>query len=96
MKKIKSPWYGLTWIGIWTAALAWFLGSGLFNELECAGLVIVWAILVGTTCYVIYKHIKVHGWRSLESKPAKKVETTALNAPCPCGSGKKFKRCCGT
>ena len=21
--------------------------------------------------------------------------TTARNAPCPCGSGKKFKRCCG-
>jgi uncharacterized protein len=23
------------------------------------------------------------------------IETTGRNAPCPCGSGKKFKRCCG-
>lgn len=24
-----------------------------------------------------------------------KVSKTGRNAPCPCGSGKKFKRCCG-
>ncbi|MFZ9941534.1 MAG: SEC-C metal-binding domain-containing protein [Luteolibacter sp.] len=23
------------------------------------------------------------------------METTGRNAPCPCGSGKKFKQCCG-
>jgi hypothetical protein len=28
----------------------------------------------------------------LPRKPAKQV---GRNAPCPCGSGKKFKRCCG-
>lgn len=26
------------------------------------------------------------------SKPQKKI---GRNAPCPCGSGKKYKRCCG-
>ena len=26
---------------------------------------------------------------------ADNVETVARNAPCPCGSGRKFKRCCG-
>jgi preprotein translocase subunit SecA len=27
--------------------------------------------------------------------PARAEETTDRNAPCPCGSGKKFKKCCG-
>jgi hypothetical protein len=96
MKKIKSPWYGITWIVIWTAALAWFLGSGLFNERESIGLITVWLILVVTTVWVIYKHVKIHGWMPPEPKPTKKDATPALNALCPCGSGKKYKRCCGT
>ena len=28
-------------------------------------------------------------------KPSFSIETTGRNAPCPCGSGKKFKACCG-
>lgn len=28
-------------------------------------------------------------------KPTFAIETTGRNAPCPCGSGKKFKQCCG-
>ena len=28
-------------------------------------------------------------------KPSFNVETVGRNAPCPCGSGKKFKNCCG-
>jgi preprotein translocase subunit SecA len=28
-------------------------------------------------------------------KPSFSIETTGRNAPCPCGSGKKFKNCCG-
>lgn len=27
--------------------------------------------------------------------PSFSIETTGRNAPCPCGSGKKFKQCCG-
>lgn len=95
MKKIKSPYYGIVWILIWTAALGWFLQSGLFNERESVGLLIVWAILVGTTVYVIYRHLKVHGWSPPQPKNAKKTDTPTLNALCPCGSGKKYKRCCG-
>jgi uncharacterized protein YchJ len=26
----------------------------------------------------------------------KLFKTTKRNAPCPCGSGKKFKKCCGS
>jgi preprotein translocase subunit SecA len=28
-------------------------------------------------------------------KPSFSIETTGRNVPCPCGSGKKFKQCCG-
>lgn len=28
-------------------------------------------------------------------QPVRKEETAGRNAPCPCGSGKKYKRCCG-
>ena len=28
-------------------------------------------------------------------KPSFSIESTGRNAPCPCGSGKKFKQCCG-
>jgi preprotein translocase subunit SecA len=28
-------------------------------------------------------------------KPAKAGEKVGRNAPCPCGSGKKYKECCG-
>ncbi|RTL07678.1 hypothetical protein EKK58_00595 [Candidatus Dependentiae bacterium] len=28
-------------------------------------------------------------------KPVRVAQTVGRNAPCPCGSGKKFKKCCG-
>jgi preprotein translocase subunit SecA len=28
-------------------------------------------------------------------KPSFSIETTGRNAPCPCGSGRKYKQCCG-
>ena len=32
-----------------------------------------------------------------KKKPAKRASTkVGRNAPCPCGSGKKFKKCCGS
>ncbi len=94
MKKIKSPWYGVIWIGIWTVGLIWFLHSGMFNETESIGLVLVWAILVGVTAYMLVQHFRVYKRRpaaALAVPPA----PPSLNALCPCGSGKKYKRCCG-
>jgi SWIM/SEC-C metal-binding protein len=37
------------------------------------------------------------GLRKLEKppKPVKVKETPGRNDPCPCGSGKKYKKCCG-
>ena len=29
------------------------------------------------------------------AKPMKSAKTAGRNDPCPCGSGKKFKKCCG-
>ena len=29
------------------------------------------------------------------SSPTEKYAGTSRNAPCPCGSGRKYKRCCG-
>jgi TRAP-type C4-dicarboxylate transport system permease large subunit len=97
MKKIKSPWYGVTWIGIWTAGLIWFLYSGMFNRTESIGLIVVWAVLVGTTAYLLLKHFRTHGWRPVArvAAAAATPAAPALNALCPCGSGKKYKRCCG-
>ena len=34
--------------------------------------------------------------RAQSPLPGAKTGKTGRNAPCPCGSGKKFKRCCGT
>ena len=32
---------------------------------------------------------------SVAPSPTEKQPGTARNAPCPCGSGRKYKRCCG-
>ena len=37
-----------------------------------------------------------HGDGSTKKKPTQRTdEKTGRNAPCPCGSGKKYKKCCG-
>jgi len=95
MRKIKSPWYGLLWIGIWTAALAWFLTSGIFTSREAAGLVLVWLVLVGITVYMLFQHLRLRSASAAKYR-ASTPESLALNASCPCGSGKKYKRCCGS
>jgi len=33
-------------------------------------------------------------WFYVDGEPESTTEKIARNAPCPCGSGKKFKRCC--
>ena len=30
-----------------------------------------------------------------KQQPIKKEKTVGRNEPCPCGSGKKYKKCCG-
>jgi preprotein translocase subunit SecA len=38
------------------------------------------------------EHIQLSSEEEIETKFEKKV---ARNEPCPCGSGKKYKQCCG-
>jgi hypothetical protein len=94
MKKTKSPWYGVLWIVVWTAALAWFLISGMFDQRESIGLIIIWFVFTGTTVYLLIQNRRLQAARKAAA-PAEPPKPPALNAPCPCGSGMKYKRCCG-
>ena len=40
-------------------------------------------------------HIGQGEENSSRRRPAKKEVTVGRNEPCPCGSGKKYKNCCG-
>jgi TRAP-type C4-dicarboxylate transport system permease large subunit len=93
MKKIKSPWYGVVWIFIWTIALIWFIASGMFDQRESVGLVIVWIVLVGVTLYVLLQNFRLKA-KQTQGRLAPSMVSPSLNSPCPCGSGKKYKRCC--
>ncbi len=94
MKRTKSPWYSLIWIAVWTAVLIWFLVSGWFSPRESAGLVIVYTVFVAFTGYLLGQHVRMRR-RQAAALKANQPKVPALNAPCPCGSGKKYKRCCG-
>ena len=94
MKRIKSPWYEIIWMSVWSAALAAIVGTGMFDTKETVGLVLVWAVLVGMNVYSLVLHFRSRREKVL-AEAAPHLETPALNAPCPCGSGKKYKRCCG-
>ncbi|MDD6214046.1 MAG: preprotein translocase subunit SecA [Firmicutes bacterium] len=43
----------------------------------------------------VAKPIETAGDGSLGDRPAKVKKTPGRNDPCPCGSGKKYKHCCG-
>jgi hypothetical protein len=58
MKKIKSPYYGLLWIFIWTVGIIWFIWTDIFSQRELTGLILVWLILVGVTSYFIWMNFK--------------------------------------
>ncbi len=59
MKKIKSPYYGIVWILIWTAGIIWFIYTDIFSQRELTGLVLVWLILVGVTLYYVWMNFKM-------------------------------------
>jgi len=94
MKRIKSPWYEIIWMSVWSAALAAIIGTGIFDARETAGLILVWAVLVGISIYslvLFYRSDRKKFLRPASPGPV----APGLNAPCPCGSGRKYKRCCG-
>jgi uncharacterized protein len=52
--------------------------------------------ILGEIPYLLHD---MHQWRLQETaspqRPVKREDKPDRNAPCPCGSGKKFKKCCG-
>ena len=42
-----------------------------------------------------YRHVLVAGGDGTVKKQPRKVKKIGRNEPCPCGSGKKYKNCCG-
>jgi preprotein translocase subunit SecA len=45
----------------------------------------------------VIKPVSTHSGsdEEIKRKPVVKSEKVGRNAPCPCGSGKKYKNCCG-
>lgn len=44
---------------------------------------------------LIWLTLIMRGWFKGTSKHPRGVATVTRNAPCPCGSGRRYKRCCG-
>lgn len=44
---------------------------------------------------VILQNFHVYRMEQLSPDPAQRAEGPGRNDPCPCGSGRKFKKCCG-
>ena len=44
---------------------------------------------------VVKKKITNDGGKETAKKTPKRVKKIGRNEPCPCGSGKKYKNCCG-
>lgn len=78
-----------------------FEGSEMFNEM-------IYNIKVDTIRYLFHVQIEKAPERervvketatnhddSLKKEPLKKDKKAGRNDPCPCGSGRKFKNCCG-
>ena len=94
MKKIKSPWYEIIWMSVWSAALAAIIGTGMFDARETVGMILIWTVLIGMNVYSLVLFFRSNK-KNLLQPPNPGPEVPAMNAPCPCGSGKKYKRCCG-
>ena len=43
----------------------------------------------------IHQALATRAESNQQSQPPERSEKVGRNAPCPCGSGKKFKKCCG-
>jgi uncharacterized protein len=45
-----------------------------------------------------YRYFRAHrqgGTSGRTSEPRRSIPKVGRNDPCPCGSGKKYKKCCG-
>lgn len=60
-------------------------GARYFLPIDKGGI----AVQADRTLYAI----EGTGWRRLK-RVGERIATNRRNSPCPCGSGKRFKRCC--
>ena len=79
-----------------TATVSQFRQLSPDDQSELAGFVIHACLAGGAASYVEARDVKT----GLRPPPAHRARPQAArrhprNAPCPCGSGKKYKRCCG-
>lgn len=79
-----------------------FEGTDMFNEM-------IWNIKVETIKFLFHVQIHEnmerkrvatvtntsHGDEDIKKEPVKRDKHPGRNEPCPCGSGKKYKNCCG-
>ncbi len=57
-----------------------------------------WQVIIGVESYKdedISDFKKLMGVADENFKTVTNAEKVGRNAPCPCGSGKKYKKCCG-
>ncbi|MDP4178147.1 MAG: preprotein translocase subunit SecA [Bacillota bacterium] len=78
-----------------------FEGSDMFDEM-------IYSIQIDTVKYLyhvqvekapererVVKEVSTNQDDTLTKQPIRKEKTVGRNDPCPCGSGKKYKNCCG-
>ena len=73
------------------------LVDGKFTDPHKAALILVRRLLEGgASQHVAYEHMEDHRKPRFYRKPdAAAARSPGRNSPCPCGSGKRYKRCCG-
>ena len=66
------------------------------DQSELAGVVISACLAGGAASYVEARDVKTSSSPPPEHPPRhQSIKRRPRNAPCPCGSGQKYKRCCG-
>lgn len=67
-----------------------------FNALLVNSLVRYWRWAPRrVVAHAVVDHVEQAGGHGSRDRAPGRYPDTPRNAPCPCGSGKKFKRCCG-
>ncbi len=69
--------------------------DGMIQEVRNETARTVFLAQVGIRRERVAKESETSGDGSLQRKPVKKGAKIGRNDPCPCGSGKKYKHCCG-
>jgi hypothetical protein len=79
--------------------LAWFIGiCVLILIIAALAVVYLWPFIILIIILIIAMFIADESKTTTQDTIRLKIDTThtiGRNDPCPCGSGKKYKKCCG-